>query len=332
MIGKFKYLSSLFFDLSSNSLFLKCLFIGVLGTGLSACSLSSDNNRSVASSLPMPMSMKPATSQQKQILLDYAAEAHYALALVNQSPSEMAEVFLDIKAYAPPTTAGNPIADYFSALELAKTNCQIRKTENKSEDVVYDRTNAGMTDAIQVRPAKTKGSLWSDSVNSDIKTCGYQYAGTIETTASLVPGQGTLSTAGKTLSLDLSGVKEKLTQNDVLRVMYQVGTKGYAVASQKKTSGGNVNKTNGLSQSLTSGGATLILVNGIQVNLQVSDSSVIEETFLDDVNTRITGTRTLAFIANMPVGDLAYEKKIQYLENGKTKTRIVLNGDVIFEK
>ncbi|MBL7669195.1 MAG: hypothetical protein JNM39_01805 [Bdellovibrionaceae bacterium] len=298
----------------------KRLLIGALATTLGSffigCSFSVNNNQPVASKLPLPTSMKPATSQQKQALLEYAIQANKALTLVSQSSTEVAEVVSDISNYAPPTTSLSPSADYDKALTLAKENCVTRKIDEKTTDYAL-RSNQ-------------KLSRWSDNKDPNLKACGYNYLDVTDITSSEVPYQGILSTSGKSLRFDLNGVKEKLSQNDVLEVQYGVGTKTYVL--DKDTQSGTTKDNRYLTQSSKSVSSTLTLVNGILVQVDLSETIIVEKIYVDDTLSRMVGSRTLTFLARLPGGDIGYEKKTQYLENGKSTTRIELNREVISEK
>ncbi len=292
-----------------------CLFVGVVIIIFTGCSVSSNNNASVSSPVKIPGSMKPSNSQQTQALIDYAAQAQLALSTLSQATSnlsELSEITADIRKYAAFEALETEATDYSAVLQLAKKNCvePLRKRSERVEKI-GERT-----------------TFWSDTQDLAGTECGYSLSQVQDSSSSRVPEQGFISSTGKTLQLDLTRVKEKLSQNDIYQIRSIFGEKKYWLA---KGDGSNRSKK-GVVQSLATINSSLTLINGIQVTFEYAKTEDTMESYLDDSHSRITGTRTTAFLAHMPVGELAYEKTITYLDNGKTTIRLMINGEVVFEQ
>lgn len=173
----------------------------------------------------------------------------------------------------------------------------------------------------------TRNTFWSDTQDLNKAECGYSFIEVNDSASSEVPRQGIVSSSGKTLQLDLSRVKVKLTLNDIFQIRSTYQDENYSLERSS-----NDRNRKGVFQGKATINTTLVLVNGTQVNFEYAKTVDTKTSYLDDSHSRITETQITSFLAHMPVGELAYEKTITYLENGKTKIRLTINREVVFEQ
>jgi hypothetical protein len=187
-------------------------------------------------------------------------------------------------------------------------NCKLRQKTETAE--------SGMSVQTTTR--------WSDAVGNTNCEVGYTSSRTVS--SGLVSNQGQNTVLTGSLKVDLSHTKLNYGPKDLSGIALETTAQSF-----RRSLSSNDKHRPSVEESRTKVTGALTLVDGTPVNLTFGGSRSFQGSYVDDSETRNVGTESSIFVVEMPFGAVTYESVTRVDEKGESKTRISLNGAVIYE-